>query len=115
MPLKKKSLPRIFNIKCIISSYRRLALKYHPQRNKADVASNTHKFAEISEAYEVLSDPSKKAVYDSFGETALKSGPLYYKFADNALEIFENFYLNYNPFADLADSIFINISLIFAS
>ncbi len=88
----------------ISSAYRRLALKYHPQRNKSDVAANMQKFSEISEAYEVLSDPSKKAVYDSLGEKALKEGPLYYKYGGNALEIFEKFYSAYNPFSSLVDS-----------
>ena len=49
----------------IKSSYRKLALKYHPDRNKEEGAQE--KFAQISEAYAVLSDAEKRAHYDRFG------------------------------------------------
>jgi molecular chaperone DnaJ len=49
----------------IKSAYRKLALKYHPDRNKEEGAQQ--KFAQISEAYAVLSDPEKRAHYDRFG------------------------------------------------
>lgn len=78
-------------------------MKYHPKRNKQDIAVNTSKFSQISEAYEVLSDPTKKAVYDSLGEAALKEGPIYYKYAENPLEIFERFYASFNLFNELID------------
>jgi curved DNA-binding protein len=52
----------------IKKSYRKLALKYHPDRNNGDKASE-EKFKEISEAYAVLSDPEKKSQYDTFGST----------------------------------------------
>ena len=52
----------------IKKAYRQLALKYHPDRNKAKGA--TEKFKEISEAYEVLSNPQKKKTYDQFGHAA---------------------------------------------
>jgi len=47
-------------------AYRKQALKYHPDKNKSPGAED--KFKEIAEAYEVLSDPKKKGVYDRFGE-----------------------------------------------
>ena len=47
-------------------AYRKLALKYHPDKNKGDKASEA-KFKEISEAYAVLSDPEKKQNYDTYG------------------------------------------------
>lgn len=50
----------------IKKSYRKLALKYHPDRNKGDQAAED-KFKEISEAYAVLSDPEKRGQYDAFG------------------------------------------------
>jgi DnaJ-class molecular chaperone len=53
-------------------AYRKLALKYHPDKNKA--AGAEEKFKEIGEAYDVLSDPKKKQVYDQFGEEGLKGG-----------------------------------------
>ena len=55
----------------IKKAYRKLALKYHPDRTKNDKASES-KFKEASEAYEVLSDSKKKSAYDRFGEDGLK-------------------------------------------
>lgn len=52
----------------IKKSYRKLALKYHPDRNPDDPASE-EKFKEISEAYAVLSDSAKKRQYDQFGSS----------------------------------------------
>ena len=50
----------------IKKAYRKLALKYHPDRNKGDKAAEA-RFKELSEAYAVLSDPEKKKQYDMFG------------------------------------------------
>lgn len=52
----------------IKSAYRKLALKWHPDRNKAEGAEK--KFKEINQAYEVLSDPKKKELYDQVGHEA---------------------------------------------
>lgn len=56
----------------IKSSYRKLARKYHPDVNPSDTAKE--KFQEISQAYEVLSNPEMRARYDQFGEAGVKSG-----------------------------------------
>ena len=53
----------------IKSSYRKLAMKYHPDKNQGDQEAET-KFKEISEAYEVLSNPEKKEAYDTYGHDA---------------------------------------------
>ena len=55
----------------IKKSYRRLAMKHHPDRNKDD-ASSEEKFKEAKEAYEVLKDADKRAAYDQFGHEGLR-------------------------------------------
>ncbi|KAJ6507944.1 hypothetical protein C8R47DRAFT_1100064 [Mycena vitilis] len=57
----------------IKSAYKKMALKWHPDRNQGSEESSK-KFKEISEAFEVLSDSNKRAVYDQFGEEGLKGG-----------------------------------------
>jgi len=56
------------------SAYRKLALKWHPDRNPDSKEMAEEKFKEIAEAYEVLSDSNKRAVYDQYGEEGLKGG-----------------------------------------
>lgn len=52
-------------------AYRKLALKYHPDKNQGNEEANK-KFAEINNAYEVLTDPDKRGIYDRYGEEGLK-------------------------------------------
>lgn len=55
-------------------AYRKLALKYHPDRNEGSKEAEA-RFKEVTEAYEVLRDPEKRATYDRFGEQGLRGGP----------------------------------------
>lgn len=57
----------------IKKAYRKLALQYHPDRNKGDKAAE-EKFKEVNKAYEVLSDPQKRQTYDQFGAAAFEQG-----------------------------------------
>lgn len=58
----------------IKKAYRRLAMKYHPDRNKDAEGSGEKKFKEAKEAYEVLKDTEKRATYDRFGHDGLRAG-----------------------------------------
>ena len=57
----------------IKAAYRKLAMKYHPDRNQGDKEAEK-KFKEISEAYEVLKDEQKRAAYDRYGHAAFENG-----------------------------------------
>lgn len=57
----------------IKSSYRRLAMRWHPDKNPGN-ADAEHRFKAISEAYDCLKDPQKRAAYDRFGHEAFKQG-----------------------------------------
>lgn len=54
-------------------AYRKLAMKYHPDRNPGDEAAEA-KFKEINQAYDVLKDEQKRAAYDRFGHSAFENG-----------------------------------------
>ncbi|XP_055528770.1 dnaJ protein homolog 1-like [Wyeomyia smithii] len=56
----------------IKKAYRKLALKYHPDKNKSPQAEE--RFKEVAEAYEILSDKKKRDIYDQYGEEGLKGG-----------------------------------------
>ncbi|XXQ69497.1 molecular chaperone DnaJ [Neisseriaceae bacterium B1] len=57
----------------IKKAYRKLAMKYHPDRNP-DNKEAENKFKEVQKAYDVLSDPEKKAAYDQYGHAAFEQG-----------------------------------------
>lgn len=57
----------------IKKAYRKLAMQYHPDRNPGDAQAEA-KFKEINAAYEVLSDESKRSIYDRYGKAGLEGG-----------------------------------------
>ena len=59
--------------KVLKSAYRRLAMRFHPDKNPGDAAAET-KFKQINEAYACLSDAQKRAAYDRFGHAAFQQG-----------------------------------------
>jgi len=56
-------------------AYRKMAVKWHPDKNQDKKEKAEAKFKEIGEAYDVLSDKNKRAIYDQYGEAGLKGGP----------------------------------------
>ncbi|XP_046804541.1 dnaJ protein homolog 1 [Lucilia cuprina] len=69
---KTLEIPKTATDEEIKKAYRKLALRYHPDKNKA--ANAEEKFKEVAEAYEVLSDKNKRELYDKYGEDGLKNG-----------------------------------------
>ena len=57
----------------IKKAYKKKALKWHPDRNKDNKNIAENKFKEISEAYQILSDPNKKTIYDQYGEAGIQN------------------------------------------
>ncbi|KAL2091767.1 hypothetical protein ACEWY4_011565 [Coilia grayii] len=90
----------------IKKAYRKMALKFHPDKNKDPNAEE--KFKEIAEAYEVLSDPKKRVIYDQYGEDGLKTGggsstgssgsSYHYTFHGDPHATFASFFGGSNPF-----------------
>ena len=98
-------IPRTSTSEGIANAFRRLALKFHPEKNASNKAANLQKFNEICEAYDVLSDPEKKAIFDLYGEYGLKNGVTNskgqmvggYMYMGESFEIFEQFFKSTDP------------------
>lgn len=101
-------LPRNSSDEDIKKAYRRLAMKWHPDKNPDKLEEATKKFHDIGEAYDVLSDKQKRAIFDKYGYEGLRDGVPGaegdapeggYTYQQNAQEIFESFFGTNNPFA----------------
>src|ERR1700722_106202 len=72
-------------------AYRKVALKFHPDRNQGDKAAE-EKFKEAAEAYEVLGDEEKRKVYDQYGHAGVNGGGFGGGYQNvNVEDIFRNF------------------------
>lgn len=86
----------------IAKAYKKLALKYHPDKNPDNKEAAEENFKVITEAYEVLHDPEKRKTYDQFGKQGIQSGPggpgggVSFQQAD---EIFKAFFGGNDPFS----------------
>lgn len=73
----------------IKKSYRKLAMKHHPDRNPGDKKAEAA-FKEATEAYEILSNEQKRARYDQYGHAGMNAGSDYHRYSD-VNDIFSNF------------------------
>ena len=97
----------------IKKGYRKMALKYHPDKNKAPDAAE--RFKDIAEAFEVLKDKDKRFIYDKYGEEGLKGQPVggggppdmsgmpggtfqFTNFGGDPFKIFKDFFGDEDPF-----------------
>lgn len=95
----------------IKQGYRRAVLSWHPSKTKSDKSDAAQKFKEASEAYEVLSKPESRSIYDMFGYDALVNG-VYdetkilfpaFQFTQDSQKVYQNFILEANPFVNIID------------
>jgi molecular chaperone DnaJ len=114
-PKKKRDYYEVLDIEKnagkdeVTKAYRKLALKYHPDRNPDDKDAE-EKFKEATEAYEVLSDPEKRAAYDQFGfagmDGAMDGGPGAVGFDFDINDAFRVFRRDFGGLEDLFEAFF---------
>ncbi|XP_034289677.1 dnaJ homolog subfamily B member 2 isoform X2 [Pantherophis guttatus] len=113
-------VPRNASPDDIKKAYRKKALQWHPDKNPDNKEHAEQKFKEIAEAYEVLSDKSKREVYDRYGKEGLigaagsagsraHPGPEFTFTFRSAHDVFREFFGGRDPFADFFDDPFADL------
>nr|XP_025745041.1 dnaJ homolog subfamily B member 3 [Callorhinus ursinus] len=103
-------VPRQATPEAIKKAYRKLALKWHPDKNPENKAAAERRFKQVAQAYEVLSDARKRDVYDRYGEAGVGEGggggggpcrdPFGYVFTfRDPAEVFREFFRGRDPFS----------------
>ncbi|XP_075773808.1 dnaJ homolog subfamily B member 2-like isoform X6 [Pelodiscus sinensis] len=109
-------IPRSASSDDIKKAYRKAALKWHPDKNPENKERAEQRFKEIAEAYEVLSDRSKREIYDRYGKDGLvgagtgdprggAGAPGFTFTFRGADEVFREFFGGRDPFADFFDDV----------
>ena len=104
-------VPRNSSASDIKKAYRKLALKWHPDKNPNCQEEATKRFKELSEAYEVLSDDKKRSIYDKYGKEGLapaansstggRRRPSHGEEWRDPFDIFREFFGGNDPFAEM--------------
>ncbi|XP_058389238.1 dnaJ homolog subfamily B member 3-like [Diceros bicornis minor] len=104
-------VPRQASSEAIKKAYRKLALKWHPDKNPENKEEAERRFKQVAQAYEVLSDAKKREVYDRYGEAGVEEGggggagglfedPFEYVFTfRDPAEVFREFFGGQDPFS----------------
>ena len=95
------SLTRTASVEEIKSSYRKSALQWHPDRNPKHKEQAEEKFREATEAYSVLSDPQKRAVYDRYGHAGLSNAGFDPGFGRTIFEEFHDIFGDFFGFEEV--------------
>ncbi|EAT48615.1 AAEL000360-PA [Aedes aegypti] len=112
-------IPRSASAIEIRLAYRKWAVRCHPKNDFHDPPeiplpsiSISHYWELLHEAFDVLSDPLRKRIYDVYGEEGLKSGVVTptgfvkpYVFSNNCMKIYKDFFATYSPYGDLIDAL----------
>ena len=78
----------------IKKAYRKLIIKWHPDKNSNNKEEAEQKFRNISEAYNVLRDKNKRQIYDTFGVSSFRTNTQNYKYTNNKSTFENNFFKN---------------------